>query len=83
MVSVSRAVGAFLVAVGAPLVTAAPALADTPAPNIGGVLDAANIGNFTPAATGLQEMAVVPVLGKWVGNNLNNLSNGNVIDHSR
>lgn len=51
--------------------------------NFGGGVNAANNWNFTAAAVCLQEVAVVPVLGDWVGNHVNNCSNGNVIDHSR
>ncbi|MFJ9947757.1 hypothetical protein [Kitasatospora sp. NPDC091207] len=50
--------------------------------NFGGGVNAANLWNFTAAAVCLQEVAVVPVLGDWVGDHANNCSNGNVIDHS-
>jgi hypothetical protein len=50
--------------------------------NFGGGVNAANNWNFTAAAVCLQEVAVVPVLGDWVGNHANNCSNENVIDHS-
>ncbi|MGW4232465.1 hypothetical protein ACWEF9_24795 [Streptomyces sp. NPDC004980] len=60
---------------------AAPAHADNDS-NFGGGADAANNWNFTAAAVCLQEVAVVPVLGDWVGDHANNCSNGNVIDHS-
>ncbi|MFF5933198.1 hypothetical protein [Streptomyces sp. NPDC012508] len=48
--------------------------------NFGGGINAANNGNFTAAAVCLQEAAVVPVTGDWVGNPANNCSNGSVID---
>ncbi|ATZ22267.1 hypothetical protein ACFZBM_17265 [Streptomyces lavendulae] len=60
---------------------AAPAHADNDS-NFGGGVNAANNWNFTAAAVCLQEVAVVPVLGDWVGDHTNNCSNGNVIDHS-
>lgn len=50
--------------------------------NFGSGVNAANNWNFTAAAVCLQEVAVVPVLGDWVGDHVNNCSNGNVIDHS-
>jgi hypothetical protein len=50
-------------------------------PNAGSALTAVNNWNFTAAAVCLQEAAVVPVLGDWVGDHQNNCSNGNVIDH--
>ncbi|MFJ8043385.1 hypothetical protein ACIRBX_23100 [Kitasatospora sp. NPDC096147] len=59
----------------------APAHADNDS-NFGGGVNAANNWNFTAAAVCLQELAVVPVLGDWVGDHVNNCSNGNVIDHS-
>ncbi|MFJ8660302.1 hypothetical protein [Streptomyces sp. NPDC093795] len=59
----------------------APAHADNDS-NFGGGVNAANAWNFTAAAVCLQEVAVVPVLGDWVGDHVNNCSNGNVIDHS-
>ncbi|WP_062438020.1 hypothetical protein [Herbidospora daliensis] len=62
--------------------TAGAAHADDPDSNFGGGVNAANNWNFTAAAVCLQEVAVVPVLGDWVGNHVNNCSNGNVIDHS-
>lgn len=58
-----------------------PAHADNDS-NFGGGVNAANNWNFTAAAVCLQEVAVVPVLGDWVGDHTNNCSNGNVIDHS-
>ncbi|MGW7428175.1 hypothetical protein ACWGIN_01350 [Streptomyces sp. NPDC054861] len=60
---------------------AAPAHADEDS-NFGGGINAANAWNFTAAAVCLQEVAVAPVLGDWVGNHVNNCSNGNVIAHS-
>ncbi|WP_405942199.1 hypothetical protein [Streptomyces sp. NBC_00207] len=59
----------------------APAHADNDS-NFGGGVNAANNWNFTAAAVCLQEVAVVPVLGDWVGDHTDNCSNGNVIDHS-
>ncbi|MFJ5265730.1 hypothetical protein ACIQAC_35250 [Streptomyces sp. NPDC088387] len=58
-----------------------PAVADNDS-NFGSGVNAANNWNFTAAAVCLQEVAVVPVLGDWVGNHVNNCSNGNVIDHT-
>ncbi|GLW71035.1 hypothetical protein Kpho02_33340 [Kitasatospora phosalacinea] len=63
------------------LTAAAPAQADNDS-TFGGLVDAVNNWNFTAAAVCLQEVAVVPVLGDWVGDHVNNCSNGNVIDHS-
>lgn len=63
------------------LAVAAPAQADNDS-NFGGGVNAANNWNYTAAAVCLQEVAVVPVLGDWVGDHVNNCSNGNVIDHS-
>lgn len=60
---------------------AAPAVADNDS-NFGSGVNAANNWNFTAAAVCLQEVAVVPVLGDWVGDQANNCSNGNVIDHA-
>ncbi|MEU6988265.1 hypothetical protein ABZ946_33415 [Streptomyces sp. NPDC046324] len=60
---------------------ASPAHADNDS-NFGGGVNAANNWNFTAAAVCLQEVAVVPVLGDWVGNHANNCTNGNVIDHA-
>ncbi|WP_405972630.1 hypothetical protein OG496_26235 [Streptomyces sp. NBC_00988] len=65
----------------AALTLATPAHADNDS-NFGGGTNAANNWNFTAAAVCLQEVAVVPVLGDWVGDHANNCSNGNVIDHS-
>ncbi|MFE5563871.1 hypothetical protein ACFQ68_02675 [Amycolatopsis japonica] len=78
------------VALGASLGAAAPAMAEgTVDATIDAVdnvfssgVNAANNWNFTAAAVCLQEVAVVPALGDWVGNHVNNCSNGNVIDHS-
>ncbi|SHJ86308.1 hypothetical protein SAMN05421803_110192 [Nocardiopsis flavescens] len=50
--------------------------------NFGGGVNAANNWNFTSAAVCLQEVAVVPVLGDYVSDHVDNCSNGNVIDHS-
>ncbi|MET7289579.1 hypothetical protein [Streptomyces sp. NPDC005573] len=63
------------------LTAAAPAYADNDS-NFGGGVTAANNWNFTAAAVCLQEVAVVPVLGDYVSDHVNNCSNGNVIDHS-
>ncbi|HEY9368304.1 hypothetical protein [Streptomyces sp.] len=63
------------------LSAAAPAYADNDS-NFGSGVNAANNWNFTAAAVCLQEVAVVPVLGDWVGDHTNNCSNGNVIDHA-
>ncbi|MFB7980776.1 hypothetical protein [Streptomyces vinaceus] len=63
------------------LAGATPAFADNDS-NFGGGVNAANNWNFTAAAVCLQEVAVVPVMGDWVGDHANNCSNGNVIDHS-
>ncbi|GAA2119366.1 hypothetical protein GCM10009759_67390 [Kitasatospora saccharophila] len=63
------------------LALTAPAQADNDS-NFGGGVNAANNWNFTAAAVCLAEVAVVPVLGDWVGDHVNNCSNGNVIDHS-
>ncbi|MFJ9411425.1 hypothetical protein [Streptomyces sp. NPDC101393] len=60
---------------------AAPAHAANDSSFSGGI-DAANNWNFTAAAVCLQEVAVVPVLGDWVGDHANNCSNGNVINHT-
>ncbi|MFJ3901638.1 hypothetical protein [Streptomyces sp. NPDC090025] len=65
----------------AALTLAAPAHADNDS-DFGGGVNAANNWNFTAAAVCMQEVAVVPVLGDWVGDHANNCSNGNVIDHS-
>ncbi|MFJ4823306.1 hypothetical protein ACIP5L_08485 [Streptomyces bacillaris] len=50
--------------------------------NFGGGVNAANNWNFTAAAVCLQEVAVVPTMGDYVSDHVNNCSNGNVIDHS-
>ncbi|MCG8924911.1 hypothetical protein [Lentzea sp. CC55] len=50
--------------------------------NFGPGVNAADNWNFSAAAVCLQEVAVVPVLGDWVGDHVNNCSNGTVIDHS-
>ncbi|WP_431677039.1 hypothetical protein [Kitasatospora sp. KL5] len=63
------------------LAPAASARADNDS-NFGGGVNAANNWNFTAAAVCLAEVAVVPVLGDWVGDHVNNCSNGNVIDHA-
>ncbi|UUV29990.1 hypothetical protein NQK81_35300 [Amycolatopsis roodepoortensis] len=79
-----------VLAFGVSLSPAAPAMAEGPVDAtldavdtvLGGGVTAANNWNFTASAVCLQEVAVVPVLGDWVGNNVNNCSNENVIDHS-
>ncbi|TGB06467.1 hypothetical protein [Streptomyces sp. MZ04] len=65
----------------ATLALASPAHADND-DNFGGGMNAANNWNFTAAAVCLQEVAVVPALGDWVGDHANNCSDGNVIDHA-
>ncbi|MFG3283221.1 hypothetical protein [Streptomyces sp. NPDC048111] len=62
------------------LALAAPAHADN-GDNFGGGVNATNNWNFTASAVCLQEVAVVPVLGDYVSDHVNNCSNGNVIDH--
>ncbi|MGW3912061.1 hypothetical protein ACWEBX_11160 [Streptomyces sp. NPDC005070] len=57
---------------------AAPAHAD----NLGDGVKAVTNWNFSAAAVCLQEVAVVPVLGDYIADHVNNCSNGNVIDHS-
>ncbi|MFF7381232.1 hypothetical protein [Streptomyces griseoluteus] len=65
----------------ATVVLAAPAHADNDS-DFGGGVNAANNWNFTAAAVCLQEAAVVPVLGDYASDHVDNCSNGNVIDHS-
>jgi hypothetical protein len=77
----SRIATPVLAAAGAALAAASPAAADNDS-NFGGGVNAAQNWNFTAADVCLQEVAVVPVLGDWVGDHVNNCSNGNVIDHS-
>ncbi|MFD5830365.1 hypothetical protein [Lentzea sp. NPDC060358] len=77
----SRIATTILAAAGATLAAASPALADNDS-NFGGGVNAANNWNFVAAAVCLQEVAVVPVLGDYVSDHVNNCSNGNVIDHS-
>ena len=60
------------------LAAASPAQADNDS-NFGGGVNAANNWNFTAAAVCLQEVAVVPVLGDYISDHVNNCSNGNVI----
>ncbi|GAA2211745.1 hypothetical protein GCM10009850_072050 [Nonomuraea monospora] len=76
-----RALVTMLLALGA-VGIAVPAHADHDS-NFGGGVNAANNWNFTAAAVCLQEVAVVPALGDYVSDHVNNCSNGNVIDHSR
>ncbi|WP_075733013.1 hypothetical protein [Streptomyces acidiscabies] len=59
----------------------APAHADDDS-NFGGGVNAAHNWNFTAGAVCRQEVAIVPVLGDTVGDQFNNCSNENVIDHS-
>ncbi|MBW5424786.1 hypothetical protein GKQ77_25010 [Streptomyces sp. BG9H] len=59
----------------------APAHADD-GHHTGNGTNAANNWNFTAADVCLQELAVVPVLGDWVGDGANNCANGNVIDRA-
>ncbi|MFF3595782.1 hypothetical protein [Kitasatospora indigofera] len=63
------------------LALTSPARADNDS-NFGGGVNAANNWNFSAAAVCLVEVAVVPVLGDYVSDHVNNCSNGNVIDHS-
>ncbi|MFC0071027.1 hypothetical protein ACFFQW_45070 [Umezawaea endophytica] len=77
----SRIAGALIASAGSVLLAATPALADNDS-NFGGGVNAPNNWNFTAAAVCLQEVAVVPVLGDYVSDHVNNCSNGNVIDHS-
>ncbi|MEU9564016.1 hypothetical protein AB0D16_18585 [Streptomyces sp. NPDC048161] len=60
---------------------ASPAFADNDS-SFGNGVNAADNWNFTAAAVCLQEVAVVPVLGDYVSDHVNNCSNGNVIDHT-
>ncbi|MEV0385491.1 hypothetical protein [Nonomuraea sp. NPDC050643] len=76
-----KAFATTLLALGAAGI-AAPAHADHDS-NFGAGVNAANNWNFTAAAVCMHQVAVVPVLGDWVGDHVNNCSNGNVIDHSR
>ncbi|MFI6499735.1 hypothetical protein [Nonomuraea typhae] len=59
---------------------AGPAHADNDS-NFGGGVNAANNWTFTAAAVCMQEVAVVPALGDYVSDHVNNCSNGNVLDH--
>ncbi|MFF0745415.1 hypothetical protein ACFYVL_33950 [Streptomyces sp. NPDC004111] len=65
----------------ASLALASPAHADDDS-NFGPGVNAANNWNFTAAAVCLQELAVVPVGGAWVGDTVNHCVNGNVLNHS-
>lgn len=88
--SVPARIAAALVGIGLSALATAPAMAAEPGGNAGSANDsnfgdgsnAATNWNFTAADVCLQEVAVVPVLGDWVGDHVNNCSNGNVIDHS-
>ncbi|MEU9666443.1 hypothetical protein AB0E25_12775 [Streptomyces bobili] len=64
------------------LTTSTPALAADDGGSFGGGVNAADNSNFTAAAVCLQEVAVVPVLGDWVGDHVNTCSNGNVVDQA-
>ncbi|GHH30503.1 hypothetical protein [Lentzea cavernae] len=77
----SRIATTVLAAAGAALAAASPAAADNDS-NFGGGVNAANNWAFSAADVCLQEVAVVPVLGDYVSDHVNNCSNGNVIDHS-
>lgn len=79
--SLPAKVAAAALAVGVPVLLATPAAADNDS-NFGVGVNAANNWNFTAADVCIQELAVVPALGAWVGEHHNNCSNGNVIDHS-
>ncbi|MEU4612878.1 hypothetical protein [Streptomyces umbrinus] len=72
-----------IIAMAAMALTAAvvstPAHADNDSGFNGGP-NAANNWNFTADKVCLQEVAVVPVLGDYVSDHVNNCSNGNVID---
>lgn len=70
---------AALALAGAALAT--PAYADNDS-NFGDGVNAANNWNFTAAAVCMQEVAVVPVLGDYISDHVNDCFNGNVIDHS-
>ena len=68
------------------VLTLAPAGAAGPAfaaddSNVGSGVNAANNRDFTAAATCVQEVAVVPVLGEHAGNNADSCANGNVLQH--
>ena len=76
-----KTMSAAAIALAAMAFTGGAAQADNDS-NFGGGVNAANNWNFTAAAVCLQEVAVVPVLGDWVGDHVNNCGNGNVIDHS-
>ncbi|MET9953180.1 hypothetical protein ABZ135_16735 [Streptomyces sp. NPDC006339] len=66
------------------LALAAPAhAAPEPGGDFGGGVNAADHSNFTAGAVCLQELAVVPALGEWTGNDVDNCSNGNVSDAPR
>ena len=78
----SRIATAVLAAAGAALAAASPAAAG-PGSNFGGGVDSADDWNFSAAEVCLQELAVVPVLGDYVSDHVNNCSNGNVTDPSR
>ncbi|MFG2350299.1 hypothetical protein [Streptomyces phaeochromogenes] len=47
--------------------------------NSGSGVDAANTWNFTAAATCVSEVAVVPALGDYSSDHVDNCTNGNVI----
>ncbi|MFJ9947765.1 hypothetical protein [Kitasatospora sp. NPDC091207] len=58
-----------------------PAHADNDS-NFGDGVNAVNNWNFTAAAVCFVEVAVVPVLGHYGSDHVNNCTNGNAIDHS-
>ncbi|MFF5974892.1 hypothetical protein ACFY7C_25625 [Streptomyces sp. NPDC012769] len=63
------------------LALAAPAhAAPEPDGTFGSGVNAANNWNFTAGAVCRAEVAVVPVLGDWVGDQVDNCSNGNVVE---
>jgi hypothetical protein len=63
----------------AALAAASPAQADSDN-NFGGGVNPANNWNFSAAVVCLQEVAVVPVLGDYVRDHVNNCSKGNVMN---
>lgn len=75
--------GVVLLAVGAALLSTTSAFAQSDNDsNFGEGVNSANNWNFTAADVCAQELAVAPALSDWTGNQKNNCSNGNVIDHS-
>lgn len=88
--SVPARIAAAVLALGMSALVVTPAMAAEPDPNGGPTNDSnfgdgfnpANNWNFSAAAVCFQELAVVPALSDWTGDNSNNCVNGNVIDHS-